>query len=245
MGKFGIFSDIHANLAALEAVLQHLDDERCDACFCVGDVVGYGASPADCIDLLRERDIPCVLGNHDHYVTSLLDDRLKQLRKDVRASIQWTQENLDMDQLKWLAQLPRYVDVDMIHLVHGAYGPHPWLYLTKADRLAKSFPHQPHDLAFCGHTHVPAIGLLRDGDSAPVLDYLKSGPIPDADKVIVNPGSVGQPRDRDPRAACLIFDTEANTVRLFRVPYDIDHTQKLIRDAKLPDWFAVRLELGR
>ena len=245
MARIGILGDIHANLAALEAILDALDDEACDQLVCTGDIVGYGASPAECIRLVRERQIPCVLGNHDHYVTLLMDPRLERLSKDVRASIEWTQGVLDMTDLKWLAQLPRQLDLDGISLVHGAFGPKPWLYLTNEKTVATNFAHQNAALACCGHTHIPMLAFSSGEGEPPQIGYLRKGALPEAERVIFNAGSVGQPRDHDSRAACAVLDPDARTVRPLRVPYDITATQKLMRAAGLPEPFAERLSYGR
>lgn len=244
MTKIGLFSDIHGNLEALQAVLAKLDEEACDVLIFLGDLVGYGASPAECVACIREREIPCLLGNHDEYVTLLMDPRLERLREDIRISVEWTQSVLPMDDLKWLAQLPRRIDAEDFSLVHGAFGPKPWVYCMNERSLSHNFQHQDVALGFCGHSHMPLMALYRE-DAPPVLDHIRKGPIPDAPKVMINVGSAGQPRDRDPRGACVIFELETRVVRLLRVPYDIAAAQQKILDADLPERFAKRLEVGR
>jgi len=244
MSKIGVIGDIHANLTALNAVLEVLDREGCDSLVCTGDVVGYGPSPGECIRIVRDRAIPCVLGNHDHYVTLIMDPRLEKLRETIRRSIEWTQGVLPMSDLKWLAQLPKRLDLDGFSLVHDAFGPKRWVYLTDERTLTYNFAHQDVPLAFCGHSHQPMLAHTRP-EQPPVLTYLKSTRLPSADKVIINAGSVGQPRDKDPRAACGIYDTDERSIRLIRVVYDIEETQALMRQASLPEPFVLRLTVGR
>ena len=193
---------------------------------------------------IREREIDCVLGNHDHYVTLLMDARLERLRPDVRQAVEWTQAALPMEDLRWLAELPRRLDYEELTIVHGSFGPKPWAYLVNEAALAENFKHQDVPLGFCGHSHVPMLSYNREAD-APFIHYFENGPLPDESRVIVNVGAVGQPRDHDPRAACVIYELESRTLHLVRVPYDIAETQELMRQAGLPEKFITRLELGR
>ncbi len=244
MTKVGIFSDIHANRAALEAVLAALDAEHCEALICLGDVVGYGPSPAECVQILRQRDIPCVLGNHDQYVTLILNPRMEKLRDDVRTSIEWTQAQLPMNDLKWLAARPLRLDAEDFSVVHGAFGPKPWVYCTNEKTLAHNFTYQDVALGFCGHSHIPLVARLYP-DAQPLVDNLRSGVLPQCPKTMVNVGSVGQPRDRDPRACCVTYEIESRSLKVLRVPYDVADTQARIRAAGLPESFAERLAEGR
>ena len=243
--KIGILGDIHANLAAFNAALDALDAEGCDVLVSTGDLVGYGPSPAECVRIVREREISCVVGNHDHYVTLLMDARLERLKPDIRSVVEWTQSALSMDDLKWLAQLPRRLDFEVLSLVHGAFGPSPWLYLTNEETMARNFEHQDVPLAFCGHSHVPVYSYYPGAELPPHVSFLKSMTVPDLAKIMVNIGSVGQPRDGDPRAACTVYTPESRELKLLRVPYDIAETQELMRQASLPERFITRLEQGK
>jgi predicted phosphodiesterase len=247
MTKLAIISDIHSNQVALEAVLAVIDEEGADMIICTGDVVGYGPRPKECIDLLREREIPCLLGNHDQYVTLLMDSRVERLREEVRISVQWTQSQLPMDHLRWLAGLPMRFDIEEFDfaLVHGAFGPKPWIYCNRPKHFVTSFAHQDVPLGFCGHSHVPAIGLYDAANEEASVKYLRQVTIPEADKVMINVGSVGQPRDKDPRSAFVFFSVEEQQVTLKRVEYDIEQTQAQIREAGLPEKAAARLSEGR
>lgn len=248
MTKLAIISDIHANSVALERVLATIDEQGADMIICTGDVVGYGPRPKECIDLLRDREIPCLLGNHDQYVTLLMDSRVERLREEVRVSVEWTQAQLPMDHLKWLAGLPMRFDVEELDFsfVHGAFGPKPWIYCNSSKCFETNFAHQDVPLGFCGHSHVPAIGVYYEGAAEEVaVKYLRKAVVPEATKVMVNVGSVGQPRDKDPRSAFVFYTVESKELELIRVPYDIAQTQAQIREAGLPEKAATRLEEGR
>ena len=246
MTKIAFISDIHSNFVALQAVLSVVDEARCDFIICGGDVVGYGAQPAECVREIREREIPCILGNHDEYVTLLMDPKLDRLREDIRKTVEWTQAQLPMDDLKWLAQLPLRIDAEDFSLVHGAFGPKPYLYCSTPDNLATNFDFQDVHLGFCGHSHVPMLAYnIPDVDGEPSVKYLRKTRLPEAEKLMINVGSVGQPRDKDPRAAFVLFELEDEVVELVRVPYDIEKAQELIRAAGLPDKNASRLAEGR
>ena len=150
-----------------------------------------------------------------------------------------------MDDLRWIAQLPRKLDFDGFGVVHGAFGPKQWLYLTNEASIAYNFKYQEPPLGFCGHSHVPLMATIVP-DMPPTINYLKgSSPIPADAKTMVNVGSVGQPRDYDPRAMCVIYDVEEQTITPKRVPYDIEATQALMRENDLPERSIVRIELGR
>ena len=244
MARTGLFSDVHGNLAALQAVLAKLEMERCDSLVCLGDTVGYGPCPVQCIELLREREIPCLMGNHDQYVTLLMDPSLERLREDIRHSVQWTQNQLNMETLKWLASLPMHLDMDGFAVVHGAFGPKPWIYCANERSLAHNFDYQHMPLGFCGHSHVPLIGYVREG-LPPAVEYLRITSVPNAPKTMVNVGSAGQPRDRDSRACCVVYDDAARSITIHRVSYDIGKTRDLIIAAGLPERFAARLAIGR
>lgn len=241
--KVGIFGDVHANVAALEAVLAALDREACDQLVCTGDVVGYGPSPSACIKLVRDRQIPCVLGNHDQYAADILGGPKERIEADTWATIEWTRQNLELTDLEWLAALPLRLEFPDFLVVHGSLGANHWAYLVNRTNLAEHFSRQAVRLVFCGHTHLPLYGIQKDG-VAPSMDFLRKGPLPATGRFVINPGSVGQPRDRDPRAACCTYDTVTQLVTPLRVPYDIGVTQDLMRAAKIADRFIKRLEIG-
>ena len=242
--KIGVFGDVHSNLAALEAVLAAMKEADCHKLICTGDVIGYGPSPRECLQRVRDSGAVCVLGNHDDYVTDMFDQHIQKLDADTRQLVEWTRTQLAMDELKWLATHPLHTVVDDATVLHGMLGPHPWNYIINPQQLEIHFQHQKTALAFCGHSHLPLYGFQKPGQPA-VLDFLKTHVIPADVKVLVNPGAVGQPRDHDSRAAFCIWDTATHSIQPKRGPYDLADTQARIRAAGLPERFAARLELGK
>ncbi len=242
--KLGILGDIHGNLAALQAVLEAFDTEGVEKIFCAGDVVGYGPQPRECIELVRERKIECAMGNHDEYVTQLGRDDWR-ITEDAKIAIVWTQNILSSKELQWLACLPRLVRYKGVEILHGSHVPSPrWRYVLNERTAAENFLFQNNLLTFNGHTHLPLLVKHRSG-SAPVLTHLRSFYVRPGQRFLVGVGSVGQPRDQDPRACAVVYDTESDHIRLLRVPYDIDATRKRIREAGLPESLAVRLAIGK
>ena len=244
--RLAVLSDIHGNAPALHAVLGMLDGQNVDRFVCPGDVVGYGASPAECIDTMRRRGIQCVMGNHDEYVTQRGAEDTWRIREAARESILWTQSVLHQDDVEWLAALPSLVNVGPFQVVHGSplYWPR-WRYVTNPEKAASGFLFQKARIAFNGHTHLPILAAHRRGQ-VPTVTRLKSGRLPpEGGKFLIGVGSVGQPRDRAPRASAVIVDSETLDLRLMRVPYDINESQRRIREAGLPDTLAERLAEGR
>ncbi len=245
MTKLGFISDIHSNIDALQAVLAALDKDGCELILCLGDIVGYGGAPEPCVNLIREREIPCVLGNHDEYVTLLMDPRVERLRADVRQSIEWTQAQLSMDNLKWLSKLTNHIDAEIFSLCHGAFGPNPWAYCMDERTFKRNFEFQPCQLGFCGHSHAPLIAVELPDHELPMVDYIRHCKVPEDSKVMINIGSVGQPRDSDPRASSVTYDTDTRELHLLRVEYNIEAAQEKIRAAGLAEKFASRLAVGK
>ena len=245
MTKIGFFRDVHGNLEALTAILARLDKLSCDLLVCLGDVVGYGANPAECIQIIRERDIPCVMGNHDEYVSSFIEPETSKLRPEILKSIEWTQKQLSLDDIKWLAELPMRLQLgDEIVALHSSFARPKWSYCLDEVTFAANFAHQDCNLAFCGHSHTPLIGIDMPGH-LPFVDFIRPYAIPADRKVMVNVGSVGQPRDRDPRACACIYQLETREIETIREPYDIVTAQNKIYMARLPDRFGLRLASGK
>jgi putative phosphoesterase len=218
--RVGVISDIHGNKVALDAVLA--DMPAVDALVCAGDVVGYNPWPAECLATVRERDIPTVMGNHDRAVGLGSSFRFNSM---AAAGVEYAIEALSEDQLDWLGDLPeeRRMLEDRVKIVHG----HP----DNPDRY--TYPQQfdpallgDEDVLVMGHTHVQHHEEFAEG-------------------IVMNPGSVGQPRDGDPRAAYALLDLDAMTVTDHRVAYDIDIVQAAVQDAGLPEQIGDRLEQGR
>jgi diadenosine tetraphosphatase ApaH/serine/threonine PP2A family protein phosphatase len=242
--KYGVLGDIHSNLSALQAVLSELSSEGVSTLLSVGDVVGYGAAPRECLALLRESGVQVVKGNHDAATVGELSTLL--FNAHARAAVEWTRSVLSEEELRWLAELPYLIELEHCAVGHGTYD-HPELFdyvRTTADADA-SLDRMQVPVCFVGHTHVP-VTLMRLNQDPNRTAYTRESYIElgDASRALVNVGSVGQPRDEDPRAAYAVFDTEAETVRIQRVEYDIDREAARIRAAGLASALADRLHLG-
>ena len=240
--RYAILSDIHANAEALRAVL---DDARprADAVLCLGDVVGYGADPEACIDLVATTCAAVVAGNHEYAVAGLLD--LAWFNPWARAAAEWTRERLDDDARAWLASLPLVRDVADATLVHASPAhPEEWEYLVSPDDGHAVFGAFVTRLCFVGHSHLPRAWAQgswgRAHDATPAELALEPGC-----RYLVNVGSVGQPRDRDPRAAYALWDLDARRVSIPRVAYDVAAARAKIVAAGLPRFLADRLADGR
>ncbi len=245
MTKIGLFSDVHSNIEALEAVLKRLDEEGCDMLLCLGDVVGYGASPNECLQLIRDREIPCLMGNHDEYVQLLMDPSVAKLREEVRQSIEWTQSKLTLEDLKWLGKLPYRLELeDEMLCIHSSFAAGRWPYCRDEKSFHDNFAEQPVQLAFCGHSHRPMVGI-DTGEETPYVDFIRPMELPSDKKVMVNVGSVGQPRDGDNRACACTYVLETRHLELLRIPYDIETAQNRLFFARRPETFALRLETGK
>jgi len=235
--RYAIVSDIHANLEALTAVLETIDAEGVDRIVALGDLVGYGANPNECLRIIRERAIECIAGNHDRAAVGLKDPTW--FSDSAKRGIAWTREHLTAESAAFLAALPLFRLVDRRFLVvHGALHPRPNedLYLTSPRDVRRSLDALRSadagiDLCFFGHTHRRVAHEWREGRVARVDGEevgLKAGAY-----YLVNPGSVGQSRDEDPRAAFLMLDTDRATVRFHRVAYDVTASQRKAGEAGL------------
>lgn len=241
--KIGIIGDIHANLDALLAVLEALDSVSVDAILCTGDVVGYGACPRECIDIIRELEIPCAQGNHDEYTSQVGQDWL--IQPDARIVIHWNQEVLPESSIEWLAALPRVVEFEGMEILHSSHVWWPeWPYVINDRTAVENFLFQASRLTFNGHSHVPLCVSHLPG-KRPHLGLLRNMFLPRKQRLLIGVGSVGQPRDGDPRTACVVYDSQEDSIRILRVPYDIAAAQQRIRKAGLPEELGNRLAVGR
>lgn len=238
-----VMSDIHANYSALEAVIE--DAEKFDAVWCLGDVVGYGPDPNACVELLSEQpNLTCVLGNHD--VAALGRMPLESFNGDARRSLLWQERVLSADSMAFLDTLPQAAQGgEHVTLVHGSPRDPVWEYILNTLAARLNFEAFKTDFCFVGHTHVQSMFWLDPKKDRVSLDIPRVGmPVQLSGRAILNPGSVGQPRDRDPRAAYAIFNTEALTWEPQRVEYDIASVQARIRESNLPEKHALRLAEG-
>ena len=249
--RIAVIADVHANLAALEAVSRVLTGVAPDRVLCLGDTVGYNAEPEACIDLVQARCDVILAGNHDVDVTI---NRPSGGTHEVARLVQaWTRDRLDAGRLDWLRTLrPKYVEPGVLLAHHGSFmGSDPTLgYVTSTmleENLRAIADAGEAPLAFCGHSHVPLMGWLT---AAAVEEVQPRGEETvhwpsSAKAVLINPGAVGQPRDRDPRASFAVVDTRQRSVTWHRVAYDIEETVLQIQRAGLPPILGERLREGR
>ncbi|NLB56655.1 MAG: metallophosphoesterase family protein [Lentisphaerae bacterium] len=238
---YAILSDIHANLEGLTAVLEDAHNNGATNFVCLGDIVGYNANPVECVEIVRSLNCATVCGNHDHYC--LLDEELKGFHPIAADAIGWTRRLLSDDDKAYLASLNFVERVENFTIVHSTLDtPQMWGYVFENLEAEASFNYQVTELCFFGHTHVPmAFEKSGDVNGGPFTALkLKLGK-----KYFVNPGSIGQPRDGDPRASYALFSLETKEVELRRVHYDFQTAQSKIRKAGLPEHLANRLALGR
>jgi predicted phosphodiesterase len=239
--RFAILSDIHANLEALEAVLADARAQACTHFICLGDVVGYNANPGECVKLIQELECPVVKGNHDEQASII--SSTEGFNELAEEAIGWTRENLSADDKAWLADLRLTRQVRDFTIVHATLDtPDQWGYVFSDLDAIASFTYQHTSLCFFGHTHWPT-AFVRDSNVRRITVgqiVLSAGK-----KYFINGGSVGQPRDRDWRAAYCIFHADRQVVEQRRVKYDLQTAQKKIRAAGLPDRLADRLAVGR
>jgi predicted phosphodiesterase len=239
--RFAIFSDIHSNIHALEAVLQDASEHKCTHHVCLGDIVGYNAFPKECLARVRELECPVVKGNHDEQA-SMLDGGVG-FNPLAEEAIQFSRDRLNDEERAWLRDLRLQRQVRDFTIVHATLDtPHKWAYIFNQLDAAGSFSYQHTKLCFIGHTHYPK-AFVRDGMVRNAqLDVLK---IESGKKYLVNVGSVGQPRDGNWRAAYCIYDSAAEEVELRRVEYDLESAQQSILQAGLPERLAERLAVGK
>jgi diadenosine tetraphosphatase ApaH/serine/threonine PP2A family protein phosphatase len=242
--RYGILGDIHANLSALETALDALDELAVDRVLSVGDVVGYGAAPRECIDLLREVRAHVVKGNHDAACVDEVDTAY--FNQYARHAIDWTRGQLDRRDLDWLRALPLTLTFDHCELAHGTLDrPENYDYLLGIRDAEPTLAVMTRPVCFVGHSHIP-ITVLRPAEAPEKLGYSKD-PVVDlaeAVRAVVNVGSVGQPRDEDSRLAVAVYDSATAKVWIERREYDIEREALRIRAAGLPAMLADRLWLG-
>jgi predicted phosphodiesterase len=246
--RYLVLTDIHANLEALDACLAHADDRGYDRALILGDLVGYGADPNTVVDRVQKlHPVAIVRGNHDKVACGL--DQADGFNAVARSAARWTLEVLTPEHRKWLADLPEGpLEVDeLVEICHGSPFDEDAYIFDELD-AARAVKVSSRQLCLFGHTHFPAAFELSGGTFESIgLDSTGDGRLllkPDI-KYLVNPGSVGQPRDGDPRAAYAIVDTKTKCVEVYRLAYPVEETQSKIIRAGLPDVLAQRLGFGR
>jgi predicted phosphodiesterase len=238
-----VISDIHANYTALEAVLN--DAGTVDETWCLGDLVGYGPDPNAVVEQIREQPhLTCVLGNHD--VAAIGRMPLEAFNGEARRSLEWTEKVLTADNMDFMRALPNSAKVrGDVTMAHGSPRDPTWEYVLNTLSARLNFDHFDTPYCFIGHSHIQSMFQLNEKSDRVTLEVTKAGQtLALTPRAMLNPGSVGQPRDRDPRAAYALYDTRAHTWEARRVSYNVAEVQQRIRESGLPEKHAVRLNEG-
>lgn len=239
--KYAILGDIHANIQALDAVLGDAGNQGVTHYACVGDIVGYNANPVECLEKIRAICPVSVRGNHDHYCSH--DENLNNFHPLAADVVAWTRKLLNKDQLQYLRGLRMTARVETFSMVHSTLdSPESWGYVFDKLEADANFSYQTSTVCFFGHTHVPLAFEKAETIRFGLYTKIRIGL---GKKYFINVGSVGQPRDGDPRAAYVLYDMVNNLVELRRVNYDVKAAQKQIMGAGLPARLATRLAVGR
>ena len=239
--KYAVFGDVHANLEALTAVLEECQRLEVESYLCIGDIVGYNADPAPCMNEIKKLPLAGVVkGNHDEQASE--ETELAGFNAQAAMAIEWTRNNLSSEQRNWLKKLRLTMQIGKITIVHASLdSPKRWGYIFDKLSAGASFSYQFSQICFCGHSHVPLafekFGTIQGGKYTEIK-------IQPGHKYLINVGSVGQPRDGDWRAAFVTYDSDIGLVTLHRLPYDIKKAQEKIIKAGLPERLALRLEKG-
>jgi predicted phosphodiesterase len=238
--RVAVLSDIHGNLHALEAVLRSVDSEAPDQLWCLGDLVGYGPQPNRCCELVAERADVCLIGNHDLGVLGRID--LEDFSPDAAAAARWTMEVLEDHPRRYMESLSPRARLEQAEIFHASPRDPVWEYVLSPEVAFLSLAATEKPLVLVGHSHI----ALRFGDEHLTLALCEEGTEIDlaTERWLLNPGSVGQPRDGDPRAAWLLVDFDAARASYCREPYPVAETQHEIRELGLPDILAERLASG-
>lgn len=249
---FGVFSDIHSNLEALETVLAFFEKSGVEGYLCLGDLVGYGPEPNECLDLIRRlENLNAICGNHDLAVAGKMD--LDWFNAFARAAALWTRKQISADSRKFLETLTTKLETKEFTLAHGTPRKPPEEYLLSVAQFKDNIAYVKVWPLFVGHSHMPLVFTLSDKQPSGVEGTL----LEDQQEVTIrreggkvvptafNPGSVGQPRDQDNRASCALYDSGKGTFRVVRLDYDIQAVQAKIRKAGLPEFLALRLAFGQ
>jgi diadenosine tetraphosphatase ApaH/serine/threonine PP2A family protein phosphatase len=242
--RTAFISDIHANLEAIEIVLADIAGQDIDRIVCLGDIVGYGPDPNPCVARVRERCEITVVGNHDYAALGRMDTL--GFNEYARAAASWTAQALDRPSVAFLEALPLEVVLDGLHLVHASpLEPDRWTYILSYQEAKRQFAAFPEKICFIGHSHLPIV-VEQLGEEIRAISFTPDVPVRlhKDRRYLVNVGSVGQPRDRDPRTAYAWYDDEMGAVLLRRLEYPVAEVQRKIIAAGLPPFLAQRLVDG-
>lgn len=236
--KYAVLSDIHANLEALNSVLEDARARGVKRFICLGDIVGYNANPSECLDIIRELGCPVVMGNHDAYTVA---DQIPEIVNGrARESLEWTRAQIRPDQHEWLAHLPMQRRVGPFEIVHASmHEPEAWNYVINAIEAILHFHFQETPLCFFGHTHHPMYFSTKERKTTKDYERIE---LEEGIQYFVNVGSIGQPRGADKRAQYAIYDSTTKVIEMHRVEYDVATACAKIRQAGLPEHNALRLE---
>ena len=242
--RVAIVSDVHSNLPALEAVLEDSARRGAADLWCLGDIVGYGPEPRECLAIIRQRASLCLSGNHDLGAIGKLS--LDEFNGYAAMANQWTGQVLTAEEKEWLGGLPNKLEWEDVTLAHASPREPVWEYVLSVPSAMAAFEHFETRICFIGHSHVPFVVPEPDaGRWCAMLPFPEEGGARPGDRrLIVNPGSVGQPRDRDPRASYAIYDMDDDIVYNHRVAYDVEETQRRMRLVCLPQYLIDRLSRG-
>ncbi len=242
--RCAIIGDIHANLAAFTAVLDDINRQgEVGKLWCLGDVVGYGPDPHECIELLYQTNHVCVAGNHDWAAIGKINTA--DFNPDAAAACHWTARQLSPTDIEYLTSLPLTIQESDFTLVHGSPREPIWEYLMSLSLAKENFTYFKSQFCLVGHSHVPVIFSQSEGGTYSSSQFLTdTGLVLGKNRLIINPGGVGQPRDGDPRASYAIYDSETRLVRLYRVAYDVRSTQDRMVAHGLPIRLVSRLSYG-
>jgi predicted phosphodiesterase len=243
--KIALISDIHANIEALECVFDDIKTQKVDETLCLGDIVGYGANPNECIELVKENCALTLIGNHDAAAVGLLSTQHFNIHAKI--AIEWTTGNLKKSAIDYLKTLPLKGNRNSKTIVHATpYEPNLWYYITSLEEAAFNFQFFETSFCFVGHTHIPIIIVLEQEKEVYVHqgETLEYGDLVNV-RFLINVGSVGQPRDRNPKSCYGIIDTDAKTFTYRRISYNVEKAQAKMRKIKMPEFLITRLEEGR
>ena len=239
-----VVSDIHSNLVALETVLAAAGSY--DALWCLGDTIGYGPRPNECVALMRQHATIAITGNHDLACLGKID--LRDFNPDARKANIWNGDQLSAEHRAWLESLPPATPVDeRFTLAHGSPREPIWEYLLSTEQATANFALFTQEVCLIGHSHVQLGFRTTPGSERSerfLPDRSRTVELDGTTRFLINPGSVGQPRDQDPRAAYVVIDTDAASIRFNRVEYDIAKTQRQMAEHNLPPALIRRLEFG-
>ena len=242
--RYALIADIHANLTAFTEVLDDIERRGgVEEIWCLGDIVGYGPDPHQCIELLRQHKHVCVAGNHDWAAIGKLDTA--EFNPDAAVACRWTAQQLSPEDIQYLESLPLVIPKEEFTIVHGSPREPIWEYLLSTNSARENFAYFQTPFCLVGHSHVPLVFRYNEtGDCSFGTLSTNIRLVLGRSRLIINPGGVGQPRDGDPRASYAIYDSEARMVRLYRVPYDINATQTKMVRHNLPMRLVARLSCG-